>query len=82
MGSIDLKPKGGRKPKMALVDGEYVMIKKLSRFKTSQALFLPREWLLAVSAKYDKDVTEVAIDYNSTVLTIRPYFGNEEGNPQ
>ena len=79
VGVLNIKSRGGRKPEMVMVEGELVQVKKLSRFGNSLALFLPKPWLTALSYKHGKDVTAVTLDFNIEVLTIRPYFGDEEG---
>lgn len=77
MGVLNIKIRGGRHPKLVMLDGELVMIKKTFTVGTSQAIILPKEWLLAISAIHHKNPTEFAITRNASVLTIRPYFGSE-----
>jgi len=77
MAIMDIKVGGGRKPVMARVDGELVIIKKASVFGTSKALFLPREWLLAIELKQHQQPEKFTLSYNAEVLTVKPYFGDE-----
>ena len=78
MGSLTVKVRGGKKPVIAMVNGELSVIKKASKFDSSLAIFLPREWIMALEITNKRKVEKFALTYNCEVLTIRPYFGEAE----
>lgn len=77
MGIWTIKTRGGKKPVMAMVDGELVIIKKAITLGSSQAIILPKEWILALTIRHKQEPVKFALVYNSEVMTIRPYFGKE-----
>ena len=63
----------GRKPTMAMIDGELVEIRKVIKTGNSRSVTLPRQWVAAVEGK--GELEGVTLVYNATVLTIRAYYG-------
>ena len=76
---MDIKPRGGRKPVMVMVDGEIVMIKKVTSFGSSDAIFIPKEWVIAQTILHGEAPVKYSIIYNAEVLTMRPYYGKAGG---
>jgi len=76
MGIIEVRT-GGRKPVMAMVGGELVIIKRASKISKSLAIFLPSEWLKVIALKHKQKPEKFTLNYNTEVLTIKPYFGDE-----
>jgi len=68
----------GRKPKLVRVDGQVMEFHKGTRFGTSTAVFLPRAWVIAVEGK--GRILGYALSYNGSVLTIKPYYAQGEGD--
>lgn len=77
MAILEIKLRGGKRPVMAMVDGDLVCIKKASTFGKSVALFLPKEWLMAIEMKHGQKPGKFTLNFNAEVLTIKPYFGRE-----
>lgn len=77
MGMVDIKTRGGRTPVIARVNGELVVIKRATKIGNTLGIFLPREWVKAVEAKHKQSVGKFMLTYNTEVMTIRPYFGDE-----
>lgn len=77
MGIAEIKVRGGRKPILAMVDGELVIIKKATKFGSSRVIFLPKEWLMAIEISQNRQPEKFALSFNASVLTIKPYFGDE-----
>ena len=62
----------GRKPRLEMVDGDLVIIKKPVRVRSSWAIFLPKEWIDLVSMEHDP--TAFLLSYDSSQMTIKPYY--------
>lgn len=79
MSGINIAARGGKRPVLDYQFGELVQVKRLAKLGNSKAVIIPVEWLRAVLLIQGKPFDKVGITYNEAVLTIRPYFEEEEG---